>query len=184
MKTVEEQVADLGRRVSYAAGTDELAIEVAVLAAATDAQRTRPANLPEYLRPQDPEQVAAVRARTLRAWTALRDAALGGSLSTAEVAARLGLSSAAVTKRRQTHRLVAFPLRGDWRYPVWQLTDHGVLRGVEQAWQALPLDAHDLLSLARWFELPSTHLGSTPLELLRAGEVGRVVDAATYVGGR
>lgn len=187
MATLEEQVTGLARRVQYASSTDEqsieLAIEVAVLAAAADAQRVRPRNLPTYLREQTAEQVAEVRATTLRDWVALRQELLAGSLSTAECAARLGISSAAVTKRRQVERLVAFQDRGDWRYPAWQLHGADVLRGIAETWQALPRDVHDRLSLARWFTLESRHLGATPLALLEAGEVGRVVDAASYVGG-
>jgi hypothetical protein len=175
---LEEQVSALAQRLAYASETDELAIEAAVLAAASDALRTRPANLPDYLRVQTPEHVAETRAATLRDWLVLRDEMLLTSLSTAEVAARLGISSAAVTKRRQARRLVAFQLKGDWRYPEWQLG----LDGVEEVWQALPL-VHDPLSLARWFTLPSRHLGDTPLAVLQAGEVDRVVDAAAYVGG-
>jgi hypothetical protein len=183
MTALEQQVTALARRLQYASEDDELAIEAAVLAAASDAQRTRPANLPDYVRVQTPEQVAEVRAQTLRDWLALRDEMLAGSLSTAEVAARLGISSAAVTKRRQARRLVAFQLKGDWRYPSWQLRNGEVLPGVAQAWQALPLTVHDALGLARWFTLESRHLGATPLALLEAGEVERVVDAAAYVGG-
>lgn len=187
MPTAEQQASSLAQRLAFAsvaeASAVELAVEAAVLAAASDAQRTRPANLPDYIRDQTPEQVAQVRAETLREWLALRDAAIAGSVSTAELAARLGVSSAAVTKRRQGRRLVAFQVKGDWRYPAWQLRDGQVLPGVEQAWQALPLTVHDALGLARWFELESAHLGATPLSLLQAGQVERVVDAAAYVGG-
>lgn len=176
-------MAQLAQRVRFAPADDELAIEAAVLAAATDAQRVRPANLPPYLREQAPGQVAEVRAATLRDWVQLRDQLLAASFSTAEVAAALGISSAAVTKRRQARRLVAFQVRGDWRYPDWQLRGHDVLPGVAEVWQALPLEVHDLLSLARWFVLPSRHLSTTPLQALQAGKVDAVVDAASYVGG-
>lgn len=184
--SLEHQVTALTHRLQYASEADELAIEVAVLAAAADAQRTRPANLPSYIRRQDPEQVASVRADTLRDWLAVRDEVLAGSLSTAQVAARLGISSAAVTKRRQGRRLVAFQVRGDWRYPAWQLrpgVGDGVLAGVADAWQVLPVETADLLNLARWFTLESRHLGACPLDVLLAGEAARVVDAASYVGG-
>ncbi len=187
MATLEEQVTGLARRVRFASAADEhateLAIEVAVLAAASDAQRVRPRNLPAYLRVQTAEQVAQVRGATLRDWVALRQELLAGSLSTAEVATALGISSAAVTKRRQAERLVAFQDRGDWRYPAWQLRHGHVLPGVAEVWQALPREVHDRLSLSRWFVLDSRHLGTTPLAALEAGEVDRVVDAASYVGG-
>lgn len=132
MGTLEQQVHDLARRVQFASEEDELSIEVAVLAAASDAQRVRPINLPSYLRVQTPEQVAEVRASTLRSWVELRDQMLADSLSTAELAARLGISSAAVTKRRQAGRLVAFQVRGDWRYPTWQLAGADVLPAVAE----------------------------------------------------
>lgn len=187
MATLDHQVSSLAQRLAFASDDDaasvELAVEAAVLAAASDALRTRPANLPDYVRVQTPEQVASVRASTLRDWLALRDEAVAASLSTAEVAARLGMSSAAVTKRRQARRLVAFQVKGDWRYPGWQLVGGGVLPGVDRVWQALPLTVHDAIGLARWFELSSSHLGATPLSLLQAGEVERVLDAAAYVGG-
>jgi hypothetical protein len=183
MGTLEEHVSALAQRVRYASDEDALAIEAAVLVAASDARRTRPANLPGYLRTQTPEQVAETRAATLRDWLALRDEMLATSLSTTEVAARLGISSAAVTKRRQARRLVAFQVKGDWRYPGWQLRGADILPGVAQVWQALPLTVHDALSLARWFTLESRQLGATPLSLLEAGEVDRVLDGASYVGG-
>jgi hypothetical protein len=183
MGSLEQQVTALARRLRYASEQDELAIEAAVLAAASDAQRTRPANLPDYVRTQTPEQVAEVRAGTLRDWLSLRDTLQAASLSTAEVAAQLGVSSAAVTKRRQARRLVAFQVKGDWRYPSWQLRNGHVLPGVAEAWQALPLTVHDALGLVRWFTLESRHLGATPLQLIEEGEVVRVVDAASYVGG-
>ena len=183
MSTLEQQVQDLARRVQFASEDDELSIEVAVLAAASDALRVRPANLPPYLRVQTPEQVAETRAATLRSWVALREEMLATSLSTAELAGRLGVSSAAVTKRRQAGRLVAFQVRGDWRYPVWQLSGPDVLPAVAEVWQALPVEVHDRLSLARWFTLESKQLGTTPLEALAAGHVAAVVDAAGYVGG-
>ena len=183
MSTLEEQVADLAQRLRFSPDDDALAVEAAVLAAASDARRTRPASLPSYLREQTPAQVAQVRAETLRGFLALREELVAQSLSTAEVAARLGISSAAVTKRRVARRLVAFQVKGDWRYPTWQLRGADVLPGVAEVWQALPLTVHDPLGLVRWFTLRSEHLGATPLALLEAGEVARVVDAAAYVGG-
>lgn len=183
MSTLEQKVSDLARRVQFASEDDELSIEVAVLAAASDALRVRPRNLPPYLRAQTPEQVAETRAATLREWVGLREEMLATSLSTADLAARLGVSSAAVTKRRQAGRLVAFQVRGDWRYPLWQLRGGQVRPDVVEVWQALPVEVHDRLSLARWFTLPSAHLGRTPLEALAAGDTAAVVDAAGYVGG-
>jgi hypothetical protein len=183
-----EQVADLGRRLRYASDDDaeatELAVEAAVLVAAADAQRARPAALSDVFRTHGPAEQAEARARTLRAWLARRAELVADSLSTAELAARLGISPAAVTKRRTARRLLAFRAKSDWRYPTWQLRPDGTaLPGAVEAWQALPLDDRDPVTMVSWFTTESAHLGSTPLATLLAGEPDRVVDAASYVGG-
>lgn len=182
MTTLGDQVAHLGRRLQYASAEDELALQAAVLAAAADAQRARPASLHPLIRSHSPAVVAAAREATLRDWLEVRDALVAASLSTAQVAERLGISPAAVTKRRSARALVAFKHRSDWRYPTWQLVGSTVLPGVVEVWRALPQATADPLGLVRWFTLDSTHLGGAPLALLQAGETDRVVDAATYVG--
>lgn len=74
------------------------------------------------------------------------------------------------------------PLFG-WLAGVVLLRGGELLPGVPEVWRALP--DHDALSLARWFGLPSAALDrAAPVALLEAGEVGRVVEAATYVGSR
>jgi hypothetical protein len=184
MTTLAERVTDLSRRLQYAAEDDAVTIEAAVVAAAAVATRRRPTALPSAVRTHPPERVAAARARTLEAFLEARNALLAESLSTVEVARRLGVSAAAVTKRRVAGRLVAFRHRGDWRYPAWQLADGAVVPGVAEAWRVMPHAADDLRAV-RWFVLPSRHLGDrSPLDVLRAGDVDAVVDAASYVGSR
>lgn len=184
MSSLAERVTGLSQRLAYAAEDDALAIEAAVLAAASTATRHRPTALPAAVRSHAPERVAAARARTLEAYLDARRDLVAASLSTIEAARRLGVSSAAVTKRRVAGRLVAFRHRGDWRYPEWQLVDGGLLPGIVEAWRAMPHHPDDLRAV-RWFTLPSRHLGGrTPIDALRAGEVGAVVDAAGYVGSR
>jgi hypothetical protein len=184
MTTLAERVTDLSRRLQYAAEDDAVTIEAAVVAAAAVATRRRPTALPPAVRSHPPERVAAARARTLEAFLEARGALLADSLSTVELARRLGVSAAAVTKRRVAGRLLAFRHRGDWRYPAWQLTDGALLPGIVEAWQAMPHHAEDLRAV-RWFTLPSRHLGGrTPLDALRAGDAEAVVDAASYVGSR
>jgi hypothetical protein len=184
MTTLAERVTDLSKRLQYAAEDDTVTIEAAVVAAASIATRRRPTALPPAIRSHPPERVAAARARTLEAFLEARSALVADSLSTVEVARRLGVSAAAVTKRRVAGRLVAFRHRGDWRYPAWQLADGGLLPGVVEAWQAIPHHADDLRAV-RGFVLPSRHLGDrSPLDALRAGDVAAVADAASYVGSR
>src|SRR4051812_3957171 len=127
MTTLAERVDDLTRRLQYAAEDDTVAIEAAVVAAAAAATRRRPTALPSAIRSHPAERVAAARARTLEAYLDLRRELVADSLSTSEVARRLAISPAAVTKRRVGGRLVAFRHRGDWRHPAWQFDDGTVL---------------------------------------------------------
>jgi len=184
MTTLAERVGDLSRRLQYAAEDDTVRIEAAVVAAATTATRRRPSALPPAVRSHPPERVALARARTLEAYLDVRRELVAGSLSTPEVALRLGVSAAAVTKRRAAGRLVSFRHRGDWRYPAWQFDEGVPLAGVIEAWRALPHHAEDLRRV-RWFVLPSQQLGGrSPVDALRAGDTAAVVEAAGYVGSR
>ena len=184
MTALVDRVASLHRRVSYAADEEALQVEAAVLNAAVTASRRRPTVLASVVRTHSPDRVAAARASTLEDFLAVRRAAVETSLSTVDVARRLAMSAAAVTKRRAAGRLVAFRHKGDWRYPSWQFGDSAPLAGVVEAWSAMPA-LYDELARVRWFTLPSAALGGrAPLDALQAGEVATVVDAATYVGSR
>ena len=105
-------------------------------------------------------------------------------LVNSEAAALLGVSSAAVTKRRGKGGLIAFKHKEDWRYPRWQFDGAAVLPGAIAVWKVLP-DRHDVAGLVRWFTLPTRQLsGRTPEQALRDGDVDDVIDAASYVGSR
>jgi len=184
MTTLVDRVASLHRRVSYAPDEEALQVEAAVLNAAVTASRRRPSVLSEVVRSHAPNRVAAARAATLEDFLAVRRDAVADSLSTVDVAHRLAVSPAAVTKRRAAGRLVAFRHKGDWRYPSWQFAGGSLLAGAADAWTAMPA-LHDELARVRWFVLPSAMLGGrTPLQALGDGDVDAVVDAATYVGSR
>ena len=184
MTTLVDRVASLHRRVSYAADEEALQVEAAVLSAAVTASRRRPSVLADVVRTHSPDRVAAARAATLEDYLALRRDAVESSQSTVEVARRLAISAAAVTKRRAAGRLLAFRHKGDWRYPAWQFAASSVLPGAVDAWEAMPA-LYDELARVRWFTLPSVALGDrSPLAALLDGDVAAVVDAATYVGSR
>lgn len=181
--SLAERLPELSDLLDRVAADDRRRLEDAYLAVLAKAPRHRPTSMHPQVRSHPPERVALARARTLAAELQVRAELVADSLSTAELATTLGVSAAAVTKRRERGGLAAFRHRGDWRYPRWQLRSGELLPGVAEVWQSLP--DHDALSLTRWFGLPSTALeGATPLALLQAGEVGRVAEAATYVGGR
>jgi hypothetical protein len=174
------ELADLFDRLPAA---DRREVEEAWARALVTTPRRRPSGLSPLVRSHPAEEVADARARTLARGLLRRRELLGQSLSTAQVAARLGISPQAVTKRRQKAGLVAFRDRGDWRYPEWQFAGGGLLPGVVETWQMLPHLGDDV-GWTGWFTLPARHLdGETPLALLQRGEAARVVDAASYVGG-
>jgi hypothetical protein len=184
MTSLVDRVASLHRRVAYAPDEEALQVEAAVLNAAVTASRRRPAVLADVIRTHSPDRVAAARAATLEDYLGARRDAVAGSVSTVDVARRLGISAAAVTKRRAAGRLVAFRHKGDWRYPSWQFDGGTLVPGAAEAWAAMPA-LHDELARVRWFALPSDALGGrTPLQALLAGDAPAVADAASYVGSR
>lgn len=183
MTALTDRLPDLAGLLDNLADTERRELEDAFLRVLALSQRARPTALPEQVPAAEPEQVAAARARNLARAAQVRADLVRDSLSTAEVAARLGISPAAVTKRRGKDDLVAFRHRGDWRYPQWQFTGDALTDGVLDVWHALP--ERSLVGRVRWFTLPARQLDDqTPLERLHHGQVDAVIEAATAVGSR
>ncbi|GAC1398347.1 MAG: hypothetical protein NVSMB65_16850 [Chloroflexota bacterium] len=132
------------------------------------------------LRAQDP--LGPARVRGLRAREDLL-AQEGGTVSADEAATLLGISRQAVDNRRRAGRLLALTLgRRDYRYPLWQFTDGGVLPGLEEV-------LRDLSVVTPWmraaFLLNGNYRlkdGERPLDALRQGEVRAVREAAQMYG--
>jgi len=82
----------------------------------------------------DPLVPAIARGGEIRA--ALIEAA-GGMLSATQVAAMLGITRAAVDKRRQARRLLALRIRGDWAYPAAQFQDAATPEGLSDVLAAM-----------------------------------------------
>lgn len=106
----------------------------------------------------------------------------GGTLSTDEIASLLNVTPQAVHKRRLAGKLLGIEVgRRGVRFPVWQLTEDGVLPGLEAVLAAL--HGHPPLAKFRFFLATSLRLGGKrPLDLLRKGKVQAVVDAAQVFG--
>lgn len=184
MKTVSERIPELAELLDALPPADRREIEDAYLRVLATTSRRRPRSLHPIVRSHSPEVAAAAIARGLAREKATRDALVADSFSTAEVASLLGVSSAAITKRRAKGGLIAFKHKEDWRYPRWQFDGSAVIPAAIAVWQVLP-DRHDVAGLVRWFTLPSRHLGDrTPANALREGDVDAVIDAASYVGSR
>jgi hypothetical protein len=106
----------------------------------------------------------------------------GGTLSAGQIGQMLGITRQAVDKRRQSHTLLALSMgRHGYRYPVWQLTKSGPLPGLEDVLQAL--EPHDEWMQITFFVSKNPRLGDeAPVDMLRAGKVERVVNAARAYG--
>jgi hypothetical protein len=184
MTTLTERIPDLAGLLDALRPADRQEVEDAYLRVLATAPRRRPRSLHSVVRTHPAEVAAAAVARGLARERATREALVADSFSTAEVAALLGVSSAAVTKRRGKGGLIAFRHKEDWRYPRWQFDGPAVAPGAIAVWKVLP-DRHDVAGLVRWFTLPSRQLGDrTPVRALADGDVDATVDAASYVGSR
>jgi biotin operon repressor len=106
----------------------------------------------------------------------------GGTLSAEKVGEVLGISRQAVEKRRQAGKLLALTIgRHGYRYPVWQLNESGTLPGLEQALGVL--SSHDQWMQTVFFVSRNPRLNNrTPIEMLEAGEIERVLNAASVYG--
>jgi len=184
MTTITDRVPDLAGLLDSLSADERREIEAAYIRVLATAPRRRPRSLHTAVQTHKPEVAAAAVARGLAREQATRDQLVAESLSTAEVARLLGVSAAAVTKRRGKGGLIAFKHKEDWRYPRWQFAGSTVLPGAIAVWKVLP-DRHDVAGLVRWFTLPSRHLADrTPIQAIHDGDVDQVVDAASYVGSR
>jgi hypothetical protein len=106
---------------------------VAAMAASTDtgtlARATADQAATEALQRLEPLAGAIARGAEVRA--RLVDAA-GGLLSAEKAGTLLGITRAAVDKRRAAGRLLALRVRGDWAYPAAQFRDGEVLDGIPE----------------------------------------------------
>jgi hypothetical protein len=106
----------------------------------------------------------------------------GGTLSAAQIGEILGITPQAVDKRRRSRTLLALNMgRHGYRYPVWQFTKSGALPGMKDVLQAL--QPHDEWMQIAFFVSKNPRLGNeTPIDMLKAGELKKVVDAASAYG--
>ncbi len=129
------------------------------------------------------ERIEPLASPYMRGWQAQQDLLkqAGGTLSSEQLAQVLGLSRQAVDKRRQAGKLIAIP-RGQHRfvYPACQLAEQGgTLPGLEEMLSELgDRDGWMQLSLSPNIDLDS----DSPLDVLRAGKVEAVLEAAVRFG--
>lgn len=100
----------------------------------------------------------------------------GGAWSDAEFREKFGLTSAVLHRRRKEHRIVYWRnAKNDFFYPRWQFTETGaLLAGIQEVLQLF--QSQDEWRIMRYFLGPRKQLGEQrPLELLRAGEIEKVL---------
>jgi hypothetical protein len=185
MTTLTERLPELADLLDALSPADRQEVEMAYARVVATAPRRRPRNVHPVIRSHSPAVAAAAVARGLARDKETRAELVADSWSTSEVAARLGISDAAVKKRRSKNMVISFQHKGDWRYPRWQFTGGSqVDLGAIAVWQLLP-DRHDVIGLVRWFTLPSRDLGDrSPIQALREGDADQVASAASYIGSR
>jgi hypothetical protein len=148
---------------------------VAALAAPTDtgtlARATADQAASEALRRLDP--LAAAIARGGEARVRLSERA-GGLLSAEQVASLLGITRAAVDKRRSVGKALAVRVRGDWHYPACQFRDGEVLAGVPEVLTGMS-DTSGWTVLDFLLAEADALGGGTPLTCLRGGELEPVL---------
>ncbi len=106
----------------------------------------------------------------------------GGLLSAENVGEVLRVSRQAIDKQRQTGKLIAIPKGSNgYGYPACQFEAKGAIRGLDAVLGALgPADGWAQLTFIMCAN--SSLDGCNPLDLLRAGQIERVVEAAGMFG--
>jgi hypothetical protein len=127
------------------------------------------------------EPLASPYLKGLRAQRELLQHA-GGLMTSEDVAALVSVTRQAVDKRRQSNKLIAIPQgRRGFGYPICQFDSKGPLRGLEEMLDALHVSDG-------WMQLtfllsPNADLENlSPLELLHAGRIPAVTEAASRFG--
>lgn len=103
----------------------------------------------------------------------------GGAWSGSDLNRHFKLTPATLHRRRKEHRIVFWrDARHAFFYPKWQFTETGaLLPGIEEVLGAFK--SSDEWRIMRYFLTPRYQLGGKrPLDLLRAGEVEKVVPHA------
>ena len=134
------------------------------------------------------EERAELEAYALTQSFRRRQELLQDTLTAPQVAKLLHVSRQTPHDRVKSKRMLAVMDRGMLRFPAWQFDQEQgeVIEGLPRVVQALHMPA---LSQISWFLQPNPFLttedndsGSTPLEVLKSGEVERVVDLARGAG--
>jgi len=106
----------------------------------------------------------------------------GGALNQVEMAERLGVTVDALQVWTAERQVVAWEDGAKtFRYPVWQLGNHGLMPGIREC--LAELSSSDKWAIMRFFLTPSEQLGNrTPLALVRNGQIADAIELARSRG--
>lgn len=129
---------------------------------------------------QAPQNPAELEFRALQARFAARRDLLQHCIGTRDVVSLLGLRNRQTPLDRiKAGTLLAIRDQGQWQFPLWQFDPDGpdgVIAGLPQVLAALPVAE---FTKAQWLQRPQPVFeGQTPLELLRQGQLERVLKEA------
>ncbi|HEY0453475.1 DNA-binding protein [Actinophytocola sp.] len=148
----------------------------------TDSQRAALSDVGLDLAPRrDGERDPRARAVALQA--VLRDTAL----TVAGAAERINVDSSRIRHRLAAGKLTGWKDGGEWRLPVWQFTNDGVLPGLEPVLESVPDDQPPLM-VAGFLTTPQEDLPlgghpATPRDwLLAGGDPARVARLVATLG--
>jgi hypothetical protein len=131
------------------------------------------------VRDQDPLAMARLRGIQAKRRILTDD---GGMLSAERAGEILTISRQAVEKRRKAGRLIGVSLgRRGFGYPAWQFSERGTLPRLEAVLDALK--QHDAWTKLVFFASENVATdGRKPLDVLRSGDVEKVLVAARTYG--
>ncbi len=153
---------------------------------AVPAERSKPSKVPTEGRVEASAYVPNARARALLLGMKIAEADLreaGGAFRPDEVQTLLnGVSRQALEKRVKDGSLLAVPGPSNRRrYPVIQFTQEGVVPGLKSVQAALP--TRNPWAVLNFLVRSDSRLGGRkPIDVLRDGDVDRVVSAARAMG--
>jgi hypothetical protein len=105
----------------------------------------------------------------------------GGALTASQLAAHLGMTTQGLGKKRDRNQVFWLEVGDGYVYPAFQVGKTGLLKGVRDILSAFPVD--DPWMRVNFMLTGDRRLGGErPLDLLRAGQVEAVVEAAGMLG--
>lgn len=126
-------------------------------------------------------ELAELETELIKASIEYRKELLHGALTVGQAAALLQLSAADVMKRLEARDILGIFDQGEWRFPVAQFEQGKILPGLPDVIKILSENKVTPLEQLSWLIEPHPTFGTSPMEVLRAGETSRIIAGARAV---